>query len=311
MINQVENSKRKQRGRHVHGILLLDKPAGITSNEALQTVKRIFNARKAGHTGSIDRPATGLLPICFGEATKFTSYLLNADKRYRVKCRLGVQTTTGDADGDITASKPVPADLDAAQAGDVLKRFQGEVDQIPPMYSALKHKGERLYKLAYQGIEVARKPRRITIYSIDLIGYTGEQLEFEVHCSKGTYIRTLVEDIGKVIGCGAHVMELRRTAAGPFFGKDMISLSKIKELYSADQAGLDKLLLPVDAAIGEMPELVLARSVSGYLVQGQPVLVPQAPTSGTLRIYGENHNFLGIAEVLEDGRIAPKKLVRY
>jgi len=307
----VGNKKRKRHGRDIHGILLLDKPAGITSNEALQTVKKIFNASKAGHTGSIDRPARGLLPICFGEATKFTSYLLNADKRYQVTCRLGVQTTTGDAEGEVISTKPVPPDLDNKKLGRVLDQFRGEIRQIPPMYSAVKHQGERLYKLAYQGKEVERSPRTVTVHSIELLEYAGDQIKLEVHCTKGTYIRTLAEDIGKLLGCGAHVVELLRTAAGPFVAGDMVSLNEIKELSVNNKDALDELLLPVDAAIREMPAITLARSVYHYLGRGQAVMVPRAPTAGLLRIYNENHDFLGVAEVLEDGRIAPKKLISH
>ncbi len=304
----MNGKKRKSRGREIHGILLLDKPSGITSNDALQIVKRMYDASKAGHTGSLDKPATGMLPICFGEATKFTSYLLNADKHYRARCQLGIMTTTGDADGEITARQTVPANLSAADINSVLGNFNGEIQQVPPMYSALKHKGQRLYKLAYQGIEVERDPREVTIYSISLLDYADEQFGIEVHCSKGTYIRTLVEDIGKLLGCGAHIISLVRTAVGPF-QQGMISQDKLVQLSGQGVQELDSLLLPIDAVIQDLPEIMLSGTVSRYLGQGQPVMVPHAPTEGMLRIYDENHHFLGVGEVLDDGRIAPRRLV--
>jgi len=309
--NQALVSNRKQksvRGRDVHGVLLLNKPAGITSNDALQVVKRLFDAKKAGHTGSLDKPATGMLPICLGEATKFTSYLLNADKHYRARCRLGFETSTADAEGDVTVSKPVPAltDSDIKQA---LAAFQGDILQVPPMHSALKHKGQRLYKLAYQGIEVERQPRPVSIYSINLVNFDGERFIMDVHCSKGTYIRTLAEDIGRLIGCGAHVSELVRTAVGPFRQEDIISLDDLTRLSEQGVDVLDAVLRPIDTVIQEMPEITLINTVSRYLSQGQAVVVPHAPTEGMLRIYNEKHDFLGVGEVLDDGRIAPRRLV--
>ncbi|OQX45033.1 MAG: tRNA pseudouridine(55) synthase TruB, partial [Candidatus Sedimenticola endophacoides] len=206
---------RRPRGRDVQGILLLDKPLGVTSNKALQRVKQIFFARKAGHTGSLDPEAGGLLPICFGGATKVSAYLLDADKRYWVRVRLGETTTTADAEGELLRTRPVEG-VTEALLGDALARFRGEIQQIPPMYSALKHQGERLYKLAREGVEVERKPRTITIYELKLLAWESPHLELEVRCSKGTYIRTLAEDIGEVLGCGAHVAALRRTGLGPY-----------------------------------------------------------------------------------------------
>lgn len=304
----VQNKRRKQRGRDINGILLLDKPSGITSNDALQIVKRLFNATKAGHTGSLDKAATGLLPICFGEATKFTSWLLDANKRYLARCRLGIETATGDAEGEILSKRPVPS-LTEADIRIVLKEFEGDIEQVPPMYSALKHKGQRLYKLAYQGLEVEREPRTISIYSIDLLSYADEVMEIDVRCSKGTYIRTLAEDIGKRLGCGAHVCALVRTEAGPFTQDQMINLNKLSELADISINELDNLLLPIDTVMQGIPEVVMAESVAMYFDQGQAVIVPRAPTSGMLRIYNQDHDFLGIGEVLDDGRIAPRKLV--
>ena len=304
----MNSNKRKARGRDVHGILLVDKPAGITSNDTLQIVKRMYDANKAGHTGSLDRPATGMLPICLGEATKFTSYLLNADKHYRARCQLGAVTTTGDADGEVTNHQPVPASLTAADINRVLEDFKGDIQQVPPMHSALKHKGQRLYKLAYQGIEVEREARQVTIYSARLLDYTNEQFEIEVHCSKGTYIRTLAEDIGKRIGCGAHILSLVRTAVGPF-KQGMLTQDELARLAYMGRSALDGVLLPIDAVIQDLPEIMLSGAVSRYIEQGQAVMVPSAPREGMLRIYNENHHFLGVGEVLDDGRIAPRRLV--
>jgi tRNA pseudouridine55 synthase len=304
----MNSQKRKPRGRDINGILLLDKPSGITSNDALQIVKRMYNASKAGHTGSLDRPATGMLPICFGEATKFTSYLLNADKHYMAQGRLGVTTTTGDADGEITATQAVPESLSASDIRRILEQFKGEILQVPPMHSALKHKGQRLYTLAYQGIEVEREPRPVTIYDIELTDFTPPQFGIKVHCSKGTYIRTLVEDIGKQAGCGAHITSLVRTAVGPF-KQGMVSQADLARLSAEGFEALDSQLLPIDAVIQDLPEITLSGPVSRYLGQGQPVIVPHAPTTGMLRLYDQEHRFLGVAEVLDDGRIAPRRLV--
>ena len=300
--------RRSKRGRDVNGVLILDKPAGMTSNESLQAVKRLFNAKKAGHTGSLDKPATGVLPICLGEATKFTSYLLNADKRYTALCKLGETTSTGDAEGDVIATHEVP-DLKRREIERVLERFTGEIMQVPPMHSALKHNGERLYKLAYQGIEVERKARPVTIFSLTCPEFDSPLFRIEVHCTKGTYIRTLVEDIGNSLGCGAHIRELVRTAVGEFTTDQMITLDRLAECAATGQDELDKQLYPVDSIIYDMPSVTLQENVSCYLEKGQAVLVPHAPTEGMLRIYNEKQDFLGVGEVLDDGRIAPRRLV--
>ena len=291
-------------------MLLLGKSLGITSNDALQEVKCIYQAKKAGHTGSLDRQATGLLPICFGEATKFTSFLLNADKCYVARCQLGIETATGDAEGKIISERPIPRLVEKDFEG-ILQTFRGDIEQIPPMYSALKQNGQRLYKLAYQGIEIKREARRITIYENLLVDFTGEQFEIEVRCSKGTYIRTLVTDIGNALGCGAHIITLRRTAIGPFHEDNMTSVTALHNLAEQGLGAIDNMLLPIDAVISDIPELVLTDSVSSFLGQGQAVMVPHAPTEGLLRIYDENRGFLGIAEILDDGRIAPRRLIRY
>jgi len=303
-------SPRQRRGRRVDGILPLDKPAGLGSNRALQQVKRLYQAQKAGHTGSLDELATGLLPICLGEATKLSGYLLDADKHYRATCRLGVKTSTGDAAGEVIAERPVP-ELERQQILDTLERFHGAIEQVPPMHSALKHQGRRLYELARQGIEVERKPRRLTVHSIELLAVDRDRIEIEVCCSKGTYIRTLAEDIGEALGCGAHLAALRRLGAGPFTAEQMVTM---EQLESAAAGGgtdtLDAFLLPPDSALAATPALELTGTLAYYLCQGQAVMVPNAPTAGLLRLYDDERRFLGIGEVLDDGRIAPRRLLR-
>jgi tRNA pseudouridine55 synthase len=299
---------RHSKLRNVNGILLLDKPAGLTSNAALQAVKRLYVARKAGHTGSLDPLATGLLPLCFGEATKISGFLLDADKHYLVECRLGVRTSTGDAEGEVLEERPVQGiATDRVQA--ILDDFTGAIEQVPPMYSALKHKGERLYKLARQGIEVAREPRAVTIHALELLELADARLELRVHCSKGTYVRTLVEDIGAALGCGAHVAALRRTGVGPFDDSELHGLPELEALAGEGYAALDRLLLPVEAGLAQWPGVRLSMDAAFYLRQGQPVLVPQAPTAGWVRLYEGEHRFMGMGEILDDGRVAPRRLM--
>jgi len=299
---------RPARGRDIHGILLLDKPAGLTSNEALQRIKQLFNARKAGHTGSLDKMATGLLPICFGDATKFTSFLLESDKSYLATFKLGVETATGDALGEILKQAQV-ADYSEREIESTLQKFRGPIQQIPPMFSALKKDGKRLYELAYQGIEIEREPRQVTIYRITLLKHERDSLDLAINCSKGTYIRTLAVDIGRVLGCGAHVAVLRRTGAGPFTEQQMTGLPALENLAATDYLALDEKLLGIDAALTNLPAVRLASSVSDYLCDGQAVIIPRAPTSGMLRLYTEPGDFIGVGEVLEDGRVAPRRLV--
>ena len=301
---------RRPRGRNINGILLLDKPAGLTSNEALQKVKQIYNARKAGHTGSLDKMATGLLPICFGDATKFTSFLLESDKSYHTIFQLGMETTTGDALGEVSNKSDVP-EFTTAQIEQVLEKFKGQIEQVPPMYSALKKDGKRLYELAYQGIEIEREPRQITIYDIRFLAHERDTLELEIDCSKGTYIRTLAEDIGRELGCGAHVAALRRIGAGPFSDKQMVGIAELEETAGQGFVALDEKLLGIDAALVNLPAVELVATVAEYLCDGQAVVVPHAPTSGLLRIYSEQGSFIGIGEVLEDGRVAPRRLVTH
>lgn len=301
--------KRRFQGQDIHGMFLLDKPVGISSDGALQRVKQIYQARKAGHTGSLDPLANGLLPICLGEATKLSGFLLEADKRYQVMCRLGVVTTTGDADGEIVETHPVN-ELDGDEAAKFLSNFSGPQEQVPPMYSAIKHQGQALYKLARQGIEVERKSRQVTIHTIKLTGLLNDQLEFEVFCSKGTYIRTLAEDIGRALGCGgAHVMALRRTQVGSFSVSDMISLEDLEMLARTDTGTLRNLLLPVGQILADWPAVDLIADLAYYLRQGQSVQVPQAPNEGWVRLIECGKGFFGVGQIMEDGRIAPRRLI--
>jgi len=288
--------------------LLLDKPVGITSNAALQEVKRLFFAAKAGHTGNLDPLVSGMLPICLGEATKLSAYLLDADKVYTGTCKLGVRTSSADAEGEIVETREVP-ELSEAQVLEVLARFTGEIEQIPPMHSAIKQNGQPLYKLARQGIEVERKPRQVTIHELKLLRLEGDEIEIYVHCSKGTYIRTLVEDIGEALGCGAHLSQLRRTQVGPFHEEGMISLDTLREEAEEGAESLDHHLLPLDQALGDYPEVTLTESSLFYVRQGQAVQVPQAPTSGWVRLFDNTGGFVGVGAVLDDGRIAPKRLM--
>lgn len=299
----------RRSGRDVHGILLLDKPVGLGSNEALQRVKQLYQARKAGHTGSLDRLASGLLPICLGEATKLSGFLLNADKRYESVFRLGERTTTGDAEGEVVARGEVEP-IGAERLEEIAARFRGEIEQVPPMHSALKVNGQRLYKLAHQGLVVERKPRAVRIHALEASLRDRWSVAVRVHCSKGTYVRTLAEDFGEALGCGAHVAELRRTGSGPFDERGMHSLEELERLAGEGLAALDALLLPLDSAVAQWPALHLPDSIAHYLGKGQPVLVPKAPTEGWVRLYRSSGAFIGMGEVMEDGRVAPRRLVR-
>ncbi|WPL16248.1 tRNA pseudouridine synthase B [Thiorhodovibrio winogradskyi] len=319
-------ARRRKQGRKVAGILLLDKPLGDTSNHALQRVKHLFFAAKAGHTGSLDPLATGLLPICLGHTTKFSSFLLDADKHYRVRVRLGETTTTADAEGEILERKPT----DGVTKADVLaclERFVGDIEQLPPMYSAVKHQGQRLYKLAREGREVERQPRTIRIHRLELTDVALPEIELDVHCSKGTYVRTLAEEIGDCLGCGGHVIGLRRTGVGPYIEGQtrFVTMDELQALADAAREaeagdgdtpplherlqGLDALLLSLDTALGHCPAVRLSADAAFYLAQGQPVLVPQAPTEGMVRLYDQSEGFLGVGSILDDGRVQPKRLV--
>lgn len=293
-------------GRDVHGVVLLDKPTAVGSNEVLQIVKRLFRARKAGHTGSLDRLASGLLPICLGEATKLSGFLLNADKRYRARIRLGVRTATGDAEGAVVDTRPIPS-LSDDEVEAALARFRGRIQQVPPMHSALKHRGQRLYKLAYQGITVEREPREVVIHRLECTCRDGERIELDIGCSKGTYVRTLSEDLGEALGTTAHVDALRRVGSGPFGEDEMVSLAELRE--SERSGNLDRYLTPMEAVLSEWPAVSLSRDLAWYLRQGQPVRVPRAPTSGRVRLHAADDRFMGVGEVLDDGRIAPRRLI--
>lgn len=300
--------RRSNPGRNVQGILLLDKPLGETSNAALQKVKRIYFARKAGHTGSLDPLAGGLLPICFGSATKISAFLLDADKRYWVRIKLGETTTTGDAEGELLETRPT-AGITESDIRTALERFVGEIRQIPPMYSALKHKGKRLYALARDGVEVEREARTVRIYKIELLSINLPEFEINVSCSKGTYVRTLAEDIGTVLGCGAHVSALRRTGVGPFDATQLVSMDDLNRAFEQGREALQALLLPMESALCDWPAVKLNADSTHYVKQGQAVLVPNAPTAGKVRLYDEKENFIGVGEILEDGRVAPKRLM--
>tara|TARA_R110000823_G_scaffold307678_3_gene430932 strand:- start:12380 stop:13309 length:930 start_codon:yes stop_codon:yes gene_type:complete len=303
---------RQRRGRQVNGILVLDKPVGVSSNRALQTARHLFSAAKAGHTGSLDPLASGVLPLCFGEATKFSQYLLDADKAYESTFVLGVATATGDAEGEVLASCDASA-ISEGQVEEALRDFRGEIEQVPSMYSAIKRDGKPLYKLARQGIEVERESRRVFIRCLEVRAFRpGAQAELDLYleCSKGTYVRSIAEDLGAVLGCGAHVSALRRTRSGPFGTEDSISLPTLEALKQNEkQAELDALLLPADSALGGLPLVRLTESGGFYLRQGQAVQVPNAPCNGMVRVALESGEFLGVGEILDDGRVAPRRLV--
>ncbi len=288
----------------VNGILLLDKPRGMTSNTALQKAKGLLKARKAGHTGSLDPMATGLLPLCFGEGTKVSKFLLEADKRYWTTLQLGRETDTGDGEGETVAEAPV--DVTEADIGAVLEAFRGEIEQIPSVYSAIKQGGEPLYRKVRRGEEVDAPPaRQVQIHELRLLGVEGDRLEVEILCSKGTYIRTLAIDIGRKLGCGAHLAELRRTASGPFRVEGAYTLEALEE---RDKAQRRACLLPVDAALTDLQPVTLGETAAYYLLQGQPVMVPKVPEGEHLRLYDNEDCFLGVGASLADGRIAPKRL---
>lgn len=298
---------RRRRGLPVDGVLLLDKPKGLSSNHALQQARRLFQAQKAGHTGTLDPMATGLLPVCFGEATKFSAYLLEADKVYRTRVELGAITDTGDAEGERVERFAVPplvgADIEAALEG-----FRGDIDQVPPMYSALKHQGRKLYELAREGKTVARAVRRVRVYDARLLGFDGEAFELEVRCSKGTYIRTLAEDIGRTLGCGGYISALRRLATGPFEAAGMLNLETLEGLPG--QAEREATLLSVDVLVAHLPELKVNGEACRRLNHGQPAGVGTdgLATGETARLYHEEA-FLGLGTVTGPQEVAPKRLL--
>ena len=309
--------------RNISGILLLDKPVGFTSNEALQTVKKIFSANKAGHTGSLDPNASGMLPICFGEATKFSQFLLEANKRYLVTGKLGETTASGDSECEII-EKRIVKDIGVKSFERILPKFRGKISQLPPMYSAIKHKGQPLYKLARQGIEIKRDSREINIYELQLLDFKNDLAEFDIYCSKGTYVRTLIVDIGEELGCGAHVVALRRLVVGPYQAEQMVSLDKLQELarvlgsalrlseddiMKKNYKELDKFLLPIESMLLDMPEIALTQDMVYYMSLGQAVLVPYSPSPGWVKLKSKDGKFLGVGEVMLDGKVTPRKMV--
>lgn len=293
----------------VDGLLLLNKPAGLTSNQALQKVKRLLQAKKAGHTGSLDPAATGMLPLCFGEATKVCAYLLAADKIYRVTAKLGEATDTGDADGTINETAAVP-DLGIQDWEKIVAEFKGDSMQVPPMYSALKKDGKRLYELARKGQVVEREPRPITIHDISLLEFSGTRLVLTVHCSKGTYIRTLVEDIAKAAGTVAHTVRLHRESVGDFRAADMLDMDGAEQLAEDGPEALRERLQPADVALAAWSECQLDAAAGERFSGGQAVQVDIEGKAVLVRVYGENHRFLGVGELTGEGTVAPRRIFR-
>jgi len=290
---------------HVDGVLVLDKPPGLTSNQALQQAKRLLAARKAGHAGSLDPIATGVLPLCFGEATKLAQFLFAAEKRYWAVFRLGVTTATHDIEGEVLRVRPVAVDRGALERA--LGAFEGEIEQIPPMYSALKHRGRPLYELARAGREVERAARRVFVREIALQSFAGDRVEVEIACSKGTYIRSLAHDLGERLGCGAHVAELRRLAVGALRLEHALTLDALAAL--PDPAARAARLLPADAVVEPMPDVHLTALATHYLLRGQPVSARHRHGPGWVRLYDAQDRFLGMGQVLDDGRVAPRRLI--
>ena len=300
--------QRRRKVRNISGIVVLDKANGLSSNAALQEVKRLYEANKAGHAGSLDPLATGVLPVCLGEATKVSQFLLDSDKRYRARIKLGIRTDTGDSEGSIIErNEGISVSRKAVERA--LTKFKGEVEQVPPMHSAIKMNGVPLYKLARKGITVEREPRLVTLYQICLVEFVNSELELEISCSKGTYIRTIADDLGQELGCGAHVIELRRTQAGVFTEKDSISAEELA--LEKENRGLDKIdqfLIPMDRAIQDLPEVNLPSITASHVKNGQAVLVRHLPKNGLVRMY-EDEQFIGIGSIDDDGKVAPRRLI--
>jgi tRNA pseudouridine55 synthase len=291
--------------RHaVDGVLLLDKPAGLTSQTAVSRAKNLYLAAKAGHTGTLDPTATGLLPVAFGEATKFSHALLDADKTYLATVRLGVTTTTGDLEGEVVGRAPV--EVDRARLEAVLQRFRGVIAQVPPMYSALKHCGKPLYEYARAGREIARAPRMVTISALELRGRDGADVQIGVTCSKGTYLRVLAEDIGKALGCGATLASLRRTRVGAYAVEQAVAMDTLSQMSDAERAAQ---LLPVDALLTQLRSCALDADRTLQFLRGQTVLSPEPLAPGPIRLYGPGADFLGLAEARDDGRLQPRRLL--
>lgn len=291
--------------KNVNGVLLLDKPLGFSSNQALQKVKWLYSAAKAGHTGTLDPLATGLLPICLGEATKFAQYVTDANKTYFATIKLGATTTTGDAEGEVLTTAPVKVTF--VQFQTVCQQFIGEISQVPPMYSALKHEGKALYEYARAGVDIERKARLITIKNIEVNALEGDIAQITVTCSKGTYIRTLAEDIGTMLGCGAHLIGLRRTETAGYLLSQAVTIEQLETMLIEAR---EDLLLPVDSAIENLPKVILNSDAAYYLMQGQAVWQAGKLPSGDLRLYDEQNKFLGLGCLQDDGKIAPKRLIQ-
>lgn len=302
-------SNKKYKARHVHGVFLLDKPQGASSNQIMQQVKRLFQANKAGHTGALDPLATGMLPICLGEATKFSQYLLDSDKRYLVTAKLGERTDTSDAEGNVVQTRAVR--VKTQEILTALEQFRGEIMQVPTMFSALKHQGKPLYEYARAGITVEREARPITIFELNFIDYQAPYLTLEVHCSKGTYIRTLVDDLGEVLGCGAHVTMLRRLAVADYPKEAMMTLEALSDLsQKQDLALLDQHLLPIDSAIKTLPKLNLNQEQSKSIGFGQRVKFDNSQNLlGQVRLFSDENVFLGVGEVDKNNVIHPRRMV--
>lgn len=309
---------KRRKGRAINGVLLLDKPYEMSSNRALQKVKRIYFAQKAGHTGALDPLATGMLPICLGEGTKFSQFLLDTDKTYQVTAKLGIRTTTSDADGEVVSEKEVS--VSDKQLASALESFRGTTQQVPSMYSALKYKGQPLYKYAREGIEVPRESRDITVYRLDLVRFEGDEVDLDIHVSKGTYIRTIVDDLGELLGCGAHVADLRRSAVGNYPMDKMVTLQQLEVLLEeAEEQGippsqlLDPLLLPMTSACYGIPSICVDDVSASFLRHGNPVQVPNAPTDGLVQVFiGDNDTdgeFIGVGHIDDNGLVAPKRIV--
>jgi len=308
-------SRPRRRGRDIHGVLLLDKPEGASSNDVLQKVKRLYNANRAGHTGALDPLATGMLPVCLGEATKFSQYLLDSDKRYRVIAKLGQRTDTSDADGLVVEERPMT--FSATELANALDSFRGDTMQVPSMYSALKYQGKKLYEYARQGIEVPREARPITVYELLFIRHEGDELELEIHCSKGTYIRTIIDDLGEKLGCGAHVTMLRRLAVSRYPVDRMVTLEHLQALVAQAEEQdipaaqlLDPLLMPMDSPAEDFPVVNLPLTSSVYFKNGNPVRTADVQVHGLVRVTeGEEGKFIGMGEIDDEGRVAPRRLV--
>jgi tRNA pseudouridine55 synthase len=299
--------RAQSRSLAIDGLLLLNKPQGLTSNQALQRVKRLLRARKAGHTGTLDPAATGMLPLCFGEATKVCAFLLDAEKTYRVSAKLGTATDTGDATGAETAEAAVPS-LSADAWAEILGQFRGESMQVPPMYSALKKDGRRLYELARKGQIVEREARPIRIHEIELLEIAGSRLVFRVRCSKGTYVRTLVEDIAVAAGTVAHTAQLHRETVGDFQADEMLNLERAEAVAAEGPDALRALLLPADRALARLPEVRLEPAAGSRFCCGQVVASSPTDTAGLCRVYGDSGRFLGVGELDNDGRLAPRRV---